>query len=380
MATREDVIAELKRRGYQGEIPAQKTPQDDSNSQIDIQSLLRRAQPSAGQSIANAMSVLGGGKPIYEQGGGDYEKLYAQEMIKKQLSKGDDELQRRNIESQIESRKTMADARKQGDLLFGGYQEDGSPIWITPPDNRRVKNVSPGLTNPYQERAVAQSDLANRQADVMGQFFNKDGPGGMITPEATIGGIKFVDPEQTRKVQSLEAEGVSREEQMKGAQKLSRAVRRLSILNQQFNEALPTGDRSAFQQRIAGPLAVIGAKTGISPNPRLMALKSNIRPIAINLIRDFGEVGNLSETEQRGAIDAVTKEGLTDEERIAQTGQFIQYALGGIPKETRDFLLQSSDIKQILDDFGIQFDDETQIGGQINSGQTRSGNKFKRIS
>lgn len=34
----------------------------------DIMQLLKQAQPSGGQSIANAMSVLGGGKPIYELG------------------------------------------------------------------------------------------------------------------------------------------------------------------------------------------------------------------------------------------------------------------------------------------------------------------------
>ena len=144
------------------------------------------------------------------------------------------------------------------------------------------------------------------------------------------------------------------EQAFTSSEKLGQAVRRLSLLNRQFQEALPTGDRSPAEQRIAGRLSVFGAKTGLQPNPKLLALKSNIRPIAINLIRLFGEVGNLSESEQQGAIDVVTQENLTDDERIAKIRQFAEFALAGAPPQALAYLQQQPDIQDIITQFGIQ--------------------------
>src|SRR3990167_6169379 len=95
---------------------------------------------------------------------------------------------------------------------------------------------------------------------------------------------------------------------MEAGGKLGTAVKRLKVINDQMNDALPAKNANPFMQRIMGPAAVIGAKTGIVPNAKLMALKKNIRPVGIQLIRAFGEVGNLSETEQKSAIDTVENE------------------------------------------------------------------------
>jgi len=80
MATREEVIAELKAKGYNGPIPGGQQTQQTQNPQ-DIQSMLNGVQPNMGQSLANAMSVLGGGKPIHDQSS-DYSKIFATEKIK----------------------------------------------------------------------------------------------------------------------------------------------------------------------------------------------------------------------------------------------------------------------------------------------------------
>lgn len=174
--TQEQLIKAAKSKGIDTTKYEQKMMQSPSQAaqpgmtqNTDINALIAQlTKPkNIGNRIGDAVSILGGGQPIPVDGGNDYAKLYAQEAIKKQFNSGEDELNRRNIESQIEARKSASDARKQGDLLFGGYTSDGEPIWITPPDNRKVKNVSPGLTNPYQERAVAQADQAKQEADLM---------------------------------------------------------------------------------------------------------------------------------------------------------------------------------------------------------------------
>lgn len=67
MATREDVIAELQRKGYKGPIPEQKTqPQQQPQGQdinALIQSLTKAQQPTLTQNVGDAITRLGGGTP-----------------------------------------------------------------------------------------------------------------------------------------------------------------------------------------------------------------------------------------------------------------------------------------------------------------------------
>jgi len=136
--------------------------------------------------------------------------------------------------------------------------------------------------------------------------------------------------------------------------KLGTAVKRLKVINDQMNAALPAEGINPFAQRILGPAAVLGAKTGIVPNSRLMALKKNIRPVGIQLIRAFGEVGNLSETEQKSAIDTVENENLNEEERMAALRQFAEFALSGARPEAIEYMMRDPSVSQIMKDFGIQ--------------------------
>jgi len=158
--------------GQQGQQQAQPT----QPAQPDVASLLQQAKPSGGQLLGDALTRLAGKEP--KENTNLYQKYLEAALGEQAKSLYRDPLEAENIRSQITARQSMSDARKQGDLLFGGYQEDGSPIWITPPDNRKVKNVSPGLTNPYQERAVAQADLAKQEAELarqVGGTFNQGG-------------------------------------------------------------------------------------------------------------------------------------------------------------------------------------------------------------
>ena len=74
MATREDVIAELQRKGYKGPIPQQKAqpqptqtqPQQPQGQDINalIQSLTKAQQPTLTQNVGDALMRLGGGTPV----------------------------------------------------------------------------------------------------------------------------------------------------------------------------------------------------------------------------------------------------------------------------------------------------------------------------
>jgi len=156
--------------------------------------------------------------------------------------------------------------------------------------------------------------------------------------------------EKKRKMKQVEQEA----KELESAQKLGTAVKRLSILNKQFNEALPTYEKGAVEQRVAGKLEAIGAKWGVSPNPKLLALLTNSRPVAINLVRAFGEVGNLSESEQRGALDVVDQAGLTEEERLEKVRQFAEFALAGATPKSLEGMMKDENIVEIVKNLGIK--------------------------
>lgn len=137
------------------------------------------------------------------------------------------------------------------------------------------------------------------------------------------------------------------------ARRIGEAINKLAVINKQFKEALPAGDKTPLEQRIGGRVESIKAKLGLTKNDKLVALQRNIRPIAINMIRLFGEVGNLAETEQKGAIDVVSQADLTDEERIAQTRQFIEFALAGANPDALKMISERKDVRGILDAFGV---------------------------
>lgn len=178
-----------------------------------------------------------------------------------------------------------------------------------------------------------------------------------------------MSPEVLKERAIAEGEGKSITKDIEMTSKLTGAVKRLAILNKQFNEAIPSGDNSPLQQRISGSLQAWAVKNGLSDNPKLLALQKNLRPIAINMIRMFGEVGNLSEPEQKGALDVVRQEGLTDAERLESTKQFIEYALAGARPESIKLIKDRKDIADILKFFNVDLNswqEDFQDGGATN--------------
>lgn len=183
-----------------------------------------------------------------------------------------------------------------------------------------------------------------------------------------------LDPEAGQRKAAQKGAEEATKKAFESSEKLGQAIRRLSVINKQFKEALPSGNKTPAQQRVAAFTDVIGAKTGLKPNPRLLALKKNVRPMAINLIRLFGEVGNLSQSEQQGAMDTVEMEGLTDTERMASVKQFAEFALAGSTPEAINYMMKQKDIKDIISLFEIDLPQASQeeTGGTSLSAEQRS--------
>lgn len=82
--TRDDVLRELQAKGYKGPLPEAKqvAPQNDVMSMVNQLAPMNPQVQRGG--VADILSMLGGGKPVSEQGGGsDLAKLYQEQAIKK---------------------------------------------------------------------------------------------------------------------------------------------------------------------------------------------------------------------------------------------------------------------------------------------------------
>jgi len=230
---------------------------------------------------------------------------------------------------------------------------------VTTFDAERAKEL--GATLSSKGEASLSPLKASRSGDVGVYAFNPIT--GEVEQKASVPfGSKtykaVMTPDQIKERSYSEAQGKAIGKNIETSDKLAGAVKRLAILNKQFKDALPTGDRTPLEQRIAGKASTFAAKMGLTDNPKLVALQKNIRPMAINMIRAFGEVGNLSESEQQGAIDVVEQSGLTDSERIEATRQFIEFALAGASPEGIKHLKSREDIQGILDAFGVNLPED----------------------
>lgn len=208
-----------------------------------------------------------------------------------------------------------------------------------------------------RRQPTAAETIAELQT-ILGSTTQKD-QGTPFQPTAvTRGGVRFEAAPEIKAEREALTEGLKKE--FDRANRLAGTIRQLSTITGQFMEALPTGQRSAIEQRFAGVAARIGARTGLDPNPQLLALLTNSRLEAIQLIRSFGEVGNLSQSEQQAAIAAYDQSGQTDEERLAKIQQLATFASASISPRARQLLLRENpDLGELMAGLGI---DITNLG------------------
>lgn len=231
-----------------------------------------------------------------------------------------------------------------------------------PPEGNRIALLDNIAKASNQEKEVVTID------PITGEQMNS-----FTTGPRSIVRKGVISPEQMKSRAAAEGEGKAIQKDIEQTSKLGTAVKRLAILNTQFSEALPSGDKTPLEQRISGNIENFKVKYGLSDNKKLLALQQNIRPMAINLVRAFGEVGNLSESEQKGAVDVIDSAGLTDSERIEKTKQFIEFALAGARPESIDLLKKRKDITGVLDAFGVNLGDSDIKNNAPMQGKTSSG-------
>lgn len=177
-------------------------------------------------------------------------------------------------------------------------------------------------------------------------------------------GGEMVLPEGMAQANELEALATGRgtgqaaieTEQKKLSIKLGGLGKKLNTLRNQYDEAFKdSGANPEWKQRIIGPISVIGAKTGVKPNPKLLAIAKNKRLQGIQIIKMAGESGNLAEQEQAGAIDAITSDNMTPDERKATVKQFMEVALSGAPDYAINDLLKNDMFVSVLDEVGFDY-------------------------
>lgn len=178
--------------------------------------------------------------------------------------------------------------------------------------------------------------------------------GGFQPTAITRKGIRFEQSPEVEGERKAIQETISKEFQ--AASRLGGALRQISTVTSQFMEALPSEQRTELEQRFNGIASTIGARTGIAPNAQLLALLSNQRLQANELIKSFGEVGNLSQSDIQASIAAYNQAGLTDDERMAKLVQMAEWASSKISPRARRFLIKENpDLVQIFEDLGVDF-------------------------
>lgn len=166
-----------------------------------------------------------------------------------------------------------------------------------------------------------------------------------------------LSPETVKERKLAEGEASTQTEQKKIGTKLAGLSKKLNVLRVQYDKALPDSAKNdpSFQ-RLAGPISVLGAKTGLVPNKDLLAVQKNARLQAIQAIKMAGEAGNLAQQEQSEAVKAIESAGLTTDERKASVKQFMEFALAGMTQDAADFLAKDKGFVQVLNDVGVDFD------------------------
>ena len=146
----------------------------------------------------------------------------------------------------------------------------------------------------------------------------------------------------------------AREESFTRASGFGRAVKKLDSITRQFNEALPNdAEGITTGARISGIVSMLGAITGVKSNPKLLALRNTAKLTLRSILRDMGEGARLSDQDISQNIAVIEQAGLSNEERLAQVGTFIQTAVDSMDQETLEIFANDKGFNDILREMDI---------------------------
>lgn len=292
-----------------------------------------------------------------QEGISPYLQMAMEYMLKKKMAEQERKLpmppaEAEKMEKQFEYDKQLAQIK--GEQGLSGYMVDESGRAV--PVFRGMGSTSPQVpqpTIPNTQRLNTPPIPQNIQDNVLGQQQM-----GSFQPESFKDpfGMQYkYKPSEAEQLKGLVTAGRGKgiEEGFKQAEGQKRAFKKLGSISRQFTEALPSGDKTAVEQRINGFMSTIGAKTGFQPNPQLMALQNTAKLQLRAILRDMGEGARLSDQDITQNIALIEQAGLTDDERKAQVRSFMQTAVDSMDSDTLKILQDDPNTIELLKGFGV---------------------------
>lgn len=275
-------------------------------------------------------------------------------------------LQKKNLESEIATRESNVGKENVSQGLAAAKQglREVGPIEARRLENRALfkENATEQDRNQKPITVGGKTFILDPRLSSISEktVFSIDDEGNLVS-SGKIGSKDIVkqlpqDVETIREKALARGEASVETKQKEVAMKLGGLVRKLSVLEKQYNDAIPATGNSALKQRISGPIEVWGAKTGLKPNPKLLALKKTESLRAIQIIKMAGEAGNLAQQEQAKAIEAVSNDALTPEERFEATKSFAEFALSGADPRALEYLQKNKIVMDQFKRYGIELE------------------------
>lgn len=197
MATREEVIAALKRKGYNGPIPdgAQAPqPQNDLASTLatlKASGLIKDPNPNFGHRLANAASIAASGNPIPEpKNDFDIGKTVATEAIKKQF---EDPSERALREAKIKAYESYANAEPGEGFVKQGNRIMRDPTYKRQPtQEERSRELEDSVAQAELKdmaKALPKLDQANQAANQLKDLYGRAVKPNSVKPDDVIGAL-----------------------------------------------------------------------------------------------------------------------------------------------------------------------------------------------
>lgn len=264
-------------------------------------------------------------------------------------------------------RLTQQEAMASGLMLKGGVES-----MFRDPNERLLTKAKLGQAQAETNKLNRESEFfegmtGSGQEQTSGEsqnIFNRAKP-----RKFSVGDIDFEIPktaEERRQEAVYAGEQKGIEEAFKQAEGIKRASKKIDSLSRQFNEALPSGKNTPVEQRIHGLISTIGAKSGIIPNAKLLALQRQSKLQLRAILRDMGEGARLSDQDINQNLALIEQSGLTNEERMALVSSYLQTTVDSMDNDTLRILRIDPNVMKMLQGLNVYVPEY----GDMNSSQT----------
>src|SRR3990167_4206926 len=210
---------------------------------------------------------------------------------------------------------------------------------------------------------IEQEAKASRQRELLGAF-GMGGKGKAEDIELTGGSITAEgEPTFTfGKTAAAKGKEASVKEGFERAEGIKRAAKKLASITRQFNEALPQEQKDDFTLpfRIAGTTAGLASRFGLKSNPKLTALQDTSKLQLRSILRDMGEGARMSDKDITQNVAVIEQAGLSDKERNAKVGSFMQTAIDSMDKDTIRLITEDDSSVKLLKSFGVKLQQQAQ--------------------